>query len=61
MGFSIYRTSSDYNSADYQEIRTGAEVYLRKRLFELVEGRLAYSYEIVDESEITATNANACA
>jgi outer membrane protein insertion porin family len=54
LGFSIFRSSSDYNSSDYQEIRTGAEIYLRKRLFELVEGRLAYSYEIVDIRSVTA-------
>ncbi|HTJ77877.1 MAG TPA: outer membrane protein assembly factor BamA [Rariglobus sp.] len=53
LGFSIYRTSSDYNSSDYQEIRTGGEVYLRKRLFELVEGRLAYSYQVVDIRDVT--------
>lgn len=51
-GFSIFRTTADYNSAFYEEIRTGAEVYLRKRLFELVEGRLAYSYEIVDIKDV---------
>ena len=53
LGFSIYRSSSDYNSSDYQEVRTGAEVYLRKRLFELVEGRLAYTYEVVDIRSVT--------
>ena len=54
LGFSIFRSESDYNSSDYQEIRTGAEVYLRKRLFELVEGRLSYGYEIVDIKDVTA-------
>jgi len=54
LGFSIFRSSSDYNSSDYQEIRTGLEIYLRKRLFELVEGRLAYSYQIVDIRSVTA-------
>lgn len=48
LGFTLYRTSSDYNSALYSETRTGGEVYLRKRLFELVDGRLSYTYEIVD-------------
>jgi outer membrane protein insertion porin family len=54
LGFSIFRTSSDYNSSVYQEVRTGAEVYLRKRLFELVEGRLSYGYEIVDIKDVDA-------
>ena len=40
LGFNIYRTSSDYTSSYYEEIRIGAEVYLRKHLFEYVEGRL---------------------
>lgn len=52
LGFSLFRTESDYNSSFYQEIRTGAEVYLRKRLFELVEGRLSYGYEIVDIRDV---------
>ncbi|MBX7123614.1 MAG: outer membrane protein assembly factor BamA [Opitutaceae bacterium] len=47
MGFSIFRTSSDYDSAFYEEIRTGGEIYLRKRLFELVEAKLAYSAQEV--------------
>lgn len=54
LGFSIFRSESDYNSSYYEEIRTGAEVYLRKRLFELVEGRLSYGYEIVDINDVTA-------
>jgi len=54
LGFSVFRTSSDYNSSDYQEIRTGGEVYLRKRLFELVEGRVAYGYQAVDIRDVSA-------
>ena len=54
LGFSLFRSESDYNSSFYQEVRTGAEVYLRKRLFELVEGRLSYGYEIVDIKGVTA-------
>ncbi len=45
LGFQLYRTSSNYDNSFYDEIRTGGEVYLRKLLFELVEGRLSYSYE----------------
>lgn len=48
LGFQVFRTSSDYNSAYYEEIRLGGQVYLRKRLFGLVEGTLSYTYEIVD-------------
>lgn len=52
LGFSIFRTSSSYNSSLYDEVRTGGEIYLRKRLFELVEGRLSYGYEIVDIQDV---------
>lgn len=55
LGFSIFRSESDYNSSYYSEIRTGAEVYLRKRLFELVEGRLSYGYEIVDINDVDSS------
>ncbi|WOO41186.1 outer membrane protein assembly factor BamA [Rubellicoccus peritrichatus] len=54
-GFEIYRTDSDFLSADYDEIRTGFEVYLRKRLFELVEGRLSYRLENVEISDVVST------
>ncbi len=52
LGFNLYRTSSDYYSNIYEETRTGAEVYLRKRLFELVEGRLGYTFELVDIADV---------
>ncbi|MBI2517401.1 MAG: outer membrane protein assembly factor BamA [Opitutae bacterium] len=48
LGFQIFRTTSDFNSAFYEEIRVGGQIYLRKRLFGLVEGTLSYTYEIVD-------------
>jgi NADPH2:quinone reductase len=35
-------------------LRTGFEVYLRKRLFELVEGRLSYGLEYVDIFDVAA-------
>ena len=47
-GVEIYRTESDFNSADYNELRTGFELYLRRRLFELVEARLSYRLELVE-------------
>ena len=43
-GFEIFREKSDYQSSYYDELRAGFEVYFRKRLFELVEGRLFYSF-----------------
>ena len=55
LGFSIFRTSSDYNSTFYTEIDTGAEVYLSKRLFELVEGRISYTYQIVDIKDVSSS------
>jgi outer membrane protein insertion porin family len=54
LGFSLFRTSSDYNSSFYSEIRTGGEVYLRKMLIPQmgIEGRLGYSYEIVEIADV---------
>jgi len=52
-GFTLFRSASDFNSAFYSEIRTGGEVYLRKRLFELVNGQLSYSYQIVDIDNVS--------
>lgn len=47
-GVELYRTESDFNSAIYNELRTGFELYLRRQLFELVETRLSYRLEVVD-------------
>jgi len=55
LGFSIFRTSSDYNSSYYSQIETGGEVYLRKRLFELVEGKLSYTYQIIDIKDVSSS------
>jgi outer membrane protein insertion porin family len=57
LGFNLYRSASDYYNDLYEETRTGAEVYLRKRLFELVEGRLGYTYEIVDITDVDRNEA----
>ena len=46
-GFEVFREKSDYYSSYYDEMRAGFEIYARRRLFELVEGRLFYSYEDV--------------
>lgn len=53
LGGSIFRTSSDYNSAYYREVDTGFEIYLRKRLFEFVEARLAYSYSVISIQDVS--------
>ena len=55
LGFSVFRSSSDYNSSFYTQIETGAEVYLRKRLFELVEGKLAYTYKVVNIKDVSSS------
>lgn len=47
-GTNLYSTESKYNSVDYNEKRTGLELYVRRRLFELVEAKLSYKYELVD-------------
>jgi outer membrane protein insertion porin family len=55
LGFSIYRTSQNYDNSYYERVDTGGEIYTRKRLFELVVGRLSYSYNeirIQDVEEI---------
>ncbi len=51
-GFQLYRTTSDYNSSYYEEIRTGGEVYARKRLFNWLESRLSYTYEVIDVANV---------
>ncbi|MBI4622454.1 MAG: outer membrane protein assembly factor BamA [Verrucomicrobia bacterium] len=53
LGFSVFRTSSEYNSSVYSQIETGFEVYLRKHLFELWNGRLSYTYEIFDINNVS--------
>jgi outer membrane protein insertion porin family len=60
LGFSLFRTSSDYSSSFYREVRTGATVYLRKMLLPqlAIEGTLSYTYEIVTIDNID-TNASA--
>ena len=54
-GFELFREKSDYQSSYYDELRAGFEVYFRKRLFELVEGRLFYSFEDVLIEDIEDT------
>jgi outer membrane protein insertion porin family len=54
-GFSLYNTESDYLSDDYNERRSGFEVYLRKRLIELIDGRIGYRFEAVDLFDMQST------
>jgi outer membrane protein insertion porin family len=53
-GFEVFREKSDYYSSYYNEMRAGFEVYFRKRLFELVEGRAFYSFEDVVIEDVSA-------
>ena len=58
LGTSLYNTESEYNSSDYDEKRAGFEVYLRRRLFELIEAKLSYNYELVDIYDVPEPNAS---
>lgn len=53
LGFTLFRTSSEYNSTFYTEIDTGGEVYLRKSLFGMFEGRLSYSYQVISIEDVS--------
>jgi outer membrane protein insertion porin family len=55
LGVSLYRTSSDYNSTYYDEVDLGATISLRKRLFELVDGTLAYTYQVTEINNVAPT------
>jgi outer membrane protein insertion porin family len=52
LGFQIYRTTSNYDNSFYDDQRLGGQVYLRKRLFELFEGMLTYTYEEAEYKDI---------
>ena len=56
-GFELYRTDSGYYSDYYSEVRTGMMHYIRKDLFELVEGRLGYTLEDVDLYDVNKDKA----
>jgi len=55
LGFSFFRTSSDYDSTYYQEVDLGATVYVRKRLFELIDAQLSYTYRIVEINDVSSS------
>jgi outer membrane protein insertion porin family len=44
-GFEIYRRESDFSSAIYDELRTGVNLFLRKRLIGIIDGQLSYTLE----------------
>lgn len=43
-GLQIFSTTTDYRQTFYESTSEGFEVSLRKRLFELIEGRISYGY-----------------
>ena len=47
-GIDLYRTDTGYYSDYYSEMRMGVSNHLLKRLFEIVDARLAYKLELVD-------------
>ncbi len=52
-GFELFRRESDYFSAVYRELRTGIELFLRKRLIGLIDGQLSYNLQWVDLKNIS--------
>jgi len=52
LGFELSRQTSDYTSSFYEEIRTGGTVYMRKRLFGLLEGTVNYTFQVVDITNV---------
>ncbi|MFP4281478.1 MAG: outer membrane protein assembly factor BamA [Opitutales bacterium] len=47
-GFELYRRESDYNSSLYDELRTGINLFLRKRLIGLIDGQVSYTLEATE-------------
>jgi outer membrane protein insertion porin family len=54
LGFSLFRTTSDYISQYYSQINLGGQVYLRKHLFELIDAQLSYSYQVIEIQNVAA-------
>ncbi|MDB6094385.1 MAG: outer membrane protein assembly complex, YaeT protein [Verrucomicrobia bacterium] len=54
VGFQLFRQSAEYTSTYYTQVVTGMEVYGRKRLFELVTGRLSYVYQIISIDNVSS-------
>ena len=49
----LYRIETDFVSVTFNELRTGLRTSLRKRLFNNIDGRLTYSFEIVDIFDVS--------
>jgi outer membrane protein insertion porin family len=49
----LFRIETDFVSVSFNELRTGLRTSLRKRLFNNIDGRLTYSYEIVDIFDVS--------
>jgi outer membrane protein insertion porin family len=54
-GFELFRRESDYNSSFYDELRTGIELFLRKRLFGLIDGQLSYGFQQIDLQNVSSS------
>jgi len=55
LGFNLYRASSQYTSTLYEEIRVGGQIYVRKHLFEYVEGMLSYTNETIEITNVQSS------
>ncbi len=55
-GFNLFRTTSAYDTTLYKEVHTGVNLYLRKRLNDLIglDGRVDYTLEKVDILNVDA-------
>ena len=51
-GFELFRSETNYNSSYYDELRSGFDLYLRKRLFGFIVGKLSYRLENVKIDDI---------
>lgn len=49
----LFRIETDFVSVSFNELRSGLRTSLRKRLFNNIDGRLTYSYEIVDIFDVS--------
>ncbi|MDR1788809.1 MAG: outer membrane protein assembly factor BamA [Opitutaceae bacterium] len=55
LGFDLYRESNDYDSSYYNETRLGANLYLRRRLVEWIEGTLSYTLEDIEIRDVSSS------
>lgn len=52
-GFEMFSVKTDFNSTIFNEVRSGFDVFLRKRLKGLLVGRIAYRLENVDIKDVS--------